>query len=188
MFKNKKGFTLIELLVVIAVLGVLATVVIAAINPFQQLMKGRDSARLNITASMGQAMLAYATANNGGFIAQSATWITGLVTAGEVNNVPGSIAYASGGAPCASANVQSGLCYTGPTAAAPTNPFIIFAKMEATLNISKCGGTMTTAWAVFSSAAGRGGVVCTTGGDPVSSDAYGNCAASPCTAADQFTQ
>src|SRR6266404_5357748 len=129
MFKNKKGFTLIELLVVIAVLGVLATVVIAAINPFQQLMKGRDSA-----------------------------------------------------------NVQSGLCYTGPTAAAPTNPFIIFAKMEATLNISKCGGTMTTAWAVFSSAAGRGGVVCTTGGDPVSSDAYGNCAASPCTAADQFTQ
>lgn len=40
----KKGFTLIELLVVIAVIGVLATAVIASINPIEQINKAKDTA------------------------------------------------------------------------------------------------------------------------------------------------
>jgi len=38
-----KGFTLIELLIVIAVLGVLATAVLSAINPLEQINRGRDT-------------------------------------------------------------------------------------------------------------------------------------------------
>lgn len=42
MFK-KFGFTMIELLIVIAVLGILAVAVLAAINPIEQINRGRDT-------------------------------------------------------------------------------------------------------------------------------------------------
>ena len=38
-----KGFTMIELLIVIAVLGVLAVAVLSAINPIEQINRGRDT-------------------------------------------------------------------------------------------------------------------------------------------------
>lgn len=41
--KKIKGFTMIELLIVIAVLGVLAIAVLAAINPIEQINRGRDT-------------------------------------------------------------------------------------------------------------------------------------------------
>lgn len=40
---NRKGFTLVELLIVIALLGVLATAVLAAINPIEQINRSRDA-------------------------------------------------------------------------------------------------------------------------------------------------
>jgi prepilin-type N-terminal cleavage/methylation domain-containing protein len=39
----EKGFTMIELLIVIAVLGVLAVAVLSAINPIEQINRGRDT-------------------------------------------------------------------------------------------------------------------------------------------------
>lgn len=46
MTRNNKGFTLVELLVVIAIVGILAGVVLIAINPASLLAKARDSQRL----------------------------------------------------------------------------------------------------------------------------------------------
>ena len=45
MFKvfSKLGFTMIELLIVIAVLGILAVAVLSAINPIEQINRGRDT-------------------------------------------------------------------------------------------------------------------------------------------------
>lgn len=40
---SRAGFTLIELLVVIAIIGILAVAVLAAINPIEQINKGRDT-------------------------------------------------------------------------------------------------------------------------------------------------
>lgn len=39
------GFTMIELLIVISILGILAVMVLAAINPLEQINRGRDTAK-----------------------------------------------------------------------------------------------------------------------------------------------
>lgn len=42
-FRSQAAFTMIELLIVIAILGILAVAVLAAINPVEQINRGRDT-------------------------------------------------------------------------------------------------------------------------------------------------
>ena len=51
-----KGFTLVELLVVMGVIGVMAGIVVAAINPLRQFQRGRDSQRKADVAQVQQAL------------------------------------------------------------------------------------------------------------------------------------
>ena len=60
----KRGFTLIELLIVMAILGVLAVVVLLAINPAEQLARTRDTGRVSAVTQMGHAVQAYDTSHN----------------------------------------------------------------------------------------------------------------------------
>lgn len=55
----KKGFTLIELLIVIALLGALAVGLLATIDPFEQLKKGRDTSLRNTLSEFYNASLRY---------------------------------------------------------------------------------------------------------------------------------
>ena len=57
--QNLRGFTLIELLIVIALLGALAVGLLATIDPFEQLKKGRDTSQRNTTAEFYNANLRY---------------------------------------------------------------------------------------------------------------------------------
>jgi prepilin-type N-terminal cleavage/methylation domain-containing protein len=60
----KKGFTLIELLIVIAILGVLAVGLLATIDPFEQLKKGRDTSTRNMLEEFYNGALRYYAINN----------------------------------------------------------------------------------------------------------------------------
>jgi len=152
----RKGFTLIELLIVIAVLGVLAAVVLVAINPFQQLAKSRDAGRQSVTSQLGEATVTYSIQNGGSFPTANATWITTLQTSGEVSVIPAAISYSIAGiSPCATNN-QNNLCYKSSAA---TGPVIVYSRLESTANNGRCTPP-AVAWAVYSSADGRGGVVC----------------------------
>ncbi|MBP9687772.1 hypothetical protein KBD68_03890, partial [Candidatus Woesebacteria bacterium] len=86
------------------------------------------------------------------------TWINTLVAAGEITVAPGAIAYnVTGTAACGATNVQNGWCYafTAGTGA------IVFARLESKANVSKCTTAGNVAWVVYSTAAGRGGGICT---------------------------
>jgi len=56
-----KGFTLVELLIVIAIIGVLAVVVLVAINPAEKLRQARDSGRKSDISQIATALEAYYT-------------------------------------------------------------------------------------------------------------------------------
>ncbi len=66
---SQKGFTLMETLIVIAVLAVLAAVVGLAVNPGQQMARGRDRTRESHVSSLYNALLSYQADDWGAFSA-----------------------------------------------------------------------------------------------------------------------
>lgn len=179
--KLNKGFTLIELLIVIAILAALAVIVVFAINPVQNLARTRDTGRLSTVAQLGHALESYGTANDGVFVphagcltaGQGTFWANCLINSGDINVVPAlvtnaittinGLTYFACGDIAAGPRVQNGWCYTA-SAAAGTQPAVIYTRLESLNNHSKCAApTADAAWAVYSTADGKAGVVCTTG-------------------------
>lgn len=76
---NKKGFTLIELLIVIGILGILAAGLLAAIDPLDQLRRGRDSTRRTIAVEFTNAM--------NRFYAQTGVWPWGTTADTAYTNI-----------------------------------------------------------------------------------------------------
>lgn len=155
----KKGFTLIELLIVMAILGVLAIVVLIAINPVQQLARTRDAGRKSGVTQLGHALEAYAVTHAGEYPVSGtpADWVTQLVDAGELSTVPAEIDYSVGTQPTCAAD-EANWCYNYN---ATTGLAIAYAGMESDSEQSKCtSATTPVAYFVFSTADGRGGTVC----------------------------
>lgn len=84
----RKGFTLIELLIVIVIIGVLATAVLSAINPIEQIRKAEDSGRRSDSAELLNAIERYYTSFKM-YPWQSASGTT-IATWGNVPTLPGS--------------------------------------------------------------------------------------------------
>jgi len=82
-----KGFTLIELLVVIAVLGILAAVVLVAINPQARIQDARNSGVRSDIGQIGSALEAYFTENDGSYPDNTAG-LDALVSDEQLKTVP----------------------------------------------------------------------------------------------------
>jgi len=172
----KRGFTLIELLIVMAILGVLAVVVLVAINPVQQLARTRDTGRKSAVTQVGHALQGYYTGRNGRFLVTATcpavtagggpgAWMDCLQSVGELKSVPNAINYSAGPNPCTSnplaselGAVQNNLCYK---VSANGGQSIVYVSMESNSEAAKCPSTNPIPWFVWSSADGRSGLVCT---------------------------
>ncbi len=146
---SKKGFTLIELLVVIAVIGVLAAIVLLAINPVEQLARGRDANRISAVEGLGKSMSNYVTSNNSVIpvvdgTATPGTWQNVLTASKDITNVV-SLPDITGGTPCAggtlTSDVQVNICYAVDSAT-PTK-FAIWTTVESNNELLKATGTGT---------------------------------------------
>lgn len=62
--RDQKGFTLIELLVVIGILGILATGLLATIDPLEQFRKGSDSNERTTALELVNALTRYYSVHN----------------------------------------------------------------------------------------------------------------------------
>lgn len=158
---SSSGFTLIELLVVIAVIGVLAAAVLIAIDPIQQLARGRDSGRKTSISQLGNAMQSYLTSNSdsAATLPTGAQWTAAagniLVTSGDLKVFPPT---PGGTAITCSQNSRNNFCY-----ATSGNDFVIYTGMESKSEWQKCGATAGNAWYTYQSSTGRAGVVCGVG-------------------------
>jgi prepilin-type N-terminal cleavage/methylation domain-containing protein len=154
-FLFKRGFTLIELLVVMAVIGVLASIVIVAVNPAEQLAKGRDASRISAITQIGNALGQYRAGNNGSSPPQGISWMEAFGT--DLSGKPVNPSYVSGiGCNDVSTVGENNYCYK--TSSAET---IIYAQLEAKTANSKCiSFPNTQAYYVFSSANARSCTVC----------------------------
>lgn len=158
--KINKGFTLIELLIVMAILGVLAVIVLVAINPAEQMARARDTGRISGVQQVGRAIAAYYT-GNGALPTVGTGWDGELTGAQELQTMPAGIPYSYNSVTACGTNVvENTWCYDGNDA---TGNFVVFATLESEQREAQCtaaGGGAPIA--VFSSIAARGGIVCAT--------------------------
>lgn len=159
------GFTLIELLVVIAILGVLAGGVLVAINPLEQLARGRDAGRKTTVDQLGKAVQSFYTSQSAVYPATGPDWMTTIQTSGELKTLPNNPSGTGYDVGCNNSGLldQGGYCYNEDGTDA-----VVYARAEAkgSLTTAACTGTQV-AWIVWSSAEGKTGLVCEdTGVDP----------------------
>lgn len=171
LLKKNTGFTLIELLVVIAVLGILAAVVLVAINPVEQFRRARDSGRKSVVSQLGNAMESYYTARAGSttatYLIPNALppvngWIDDLAAAGEVKasvigGIPGNSDCVPNTGQFEDGPSNVGVCYG--TASTNTKAYI-WTVLESQSEDQKCAIATEIAMYYWGSDNGRACLVC----------------------------
>lgn len=86
--KNIAGFTLVELLITISVIGILSAVILVAINPGEQTAKARDAGKKSAINQLAKGMQNYNTFNSYLSLTPGNTWMSQLVSSGDLKAVP----------------------------------------------------------------------------------------------------
>jgi general secretion pathway protein G len=90
---SQKGFTLIELLIVIAVIGILAAIVLATIDPIKRINQAKDARAKSDMGQIVSALQQYftdsGTTGTAAYpIAGGTAWTTTLINASVVKTIP----------------------------------------------------------------------------------------------------
>lgn len=168
----KRGFTLIELLIVMAILGVLAVIVLVAINPVEQLARARDTGRISAVQQLGRAAVAFYTSQQvypdpaSNFSDPACGWDCALTHSQDISTFPTAVSATD---PQCATNTINGYCYdvtgTGDQA-------IIFSLLVSQLQVSKCP-TGESPYSVFNTFDSKGGIVCQGAGtEPTAGSSY----------------
>lgn len=157
------GFTLIELLIVMALLGVLATVILTALNPLEQINRASDSARKSGVSLLAKAIVAYANENNGQY-PPSNTWMTDLIANKSIiDKEPERIGSPSTNCTTANPSNRRNYCYR-----VGGNQSIVFSRLTARNALSACAvGNGPVAFFVWRSDTGVTRIECPVSGEPV---------------------
>lgn len=146
---TNNGLTLIELLIAIAVLGVLAATVVAAINPLGYIARAKDSEKKTNVSNLFKALKsALVLQGQGSYNDADNTWISSLVTDGELKNNPSDTNTI---VPCSqaageTAGIENGYCYkTDGTKA------VVYTALESEKELESCTGECDIAYYVLSS-------------------------------------
>ena len=165
---NTKGFTLIELIIVIGVLGVLAAALLIAIDPLEQLARGRDSGRLSSVTQLGRAFQAYLAGQNlSAYPVISTTWqTTYLVASGDIKN--GIILNPAPKTSCdpTAAYAEGNFCYKPLTKTVASDDAAIWVGVDSKSSRSKVPAASCAATAfpvaIYIMSQGKAGVTCLT--------------------------
>lgn len=156
--KISKGFTLVELLVVIAVIGILAAVILIAMDPGEQMARGRDASRKMSIAQLGHALQNYYTSQSQ--FPGTADWDVQLTAKSELKSFPSYVTTGGGFIDC-TVGKKSGFCYN---INGTSTEVVVYGHLESKKEAAtgSCGGAVASTWFVWSSAAGKAGVLCQT--------------------------
>lgn len=160
---SSKGFTLIELLIVIAIIGVLAAGILVAIDPIEQLARGRDAGRKSTTGQLGRAFQAYYTSQ--GTYPLTTDWTSAaatnaLVESGDIKVIP-TQPVPNPVTACTGGSVVNNFCYKVAGAGSTSN-MVIYTHVESKSEFNKgtCAGVAINTWYVYASVDGKGGTIC----------------------------
>jgi prepilin-type N-terminal cleavage/methylation domain-containing protein len=138
---NKTGFTLIELLVVIAVLGILASVVLVAINPAERINEANDSGVQSDVSQVATAVEACFTQKATGYYDDCNT-PTELTGGGFLKNAPSVTIGPATGTSIADLVIYGALAATSATCDTGTGAPKYYAYYTSTGSTEVfCGGT-----------------------------------------------
>jgi len=150
-----KGFTLVEILIVIAVVGVLAVGVLVAINPLEQIARGRDAERKTTVSSLSNA-LESSVVFQSQYPEAQANWMNSLVDEGELKTVPPAVSGDSCEADVLDGIYEhNGYCYATNS---DQTQAIVYALLESSSENSEC--LAGKAYFLWSSESGENGLYC----------------------------